>query len=84
MSHAKLACADAAWTAGRKGIQVHGAMGLTNELRIEEGWRFARVMRCAIVASGTRNARAISSLESPTMVESVRAALSAVTLGRAS
>lgn len=28
-----------------RSIQVHGAMGLTNELRIEEGWRFARVMR---------------------------------------
>lgn len=26
-------------------IQVHGAMGLTNELRIEEGLRFARTMR---------------------------------------
>jgi acyl-CoA dehydrogenase len=28
-----------------RSIQVHGAMGLTNDLRIEEGWRFARVMR---------------------------------------
>jgi acyl-CoA dehydrogenase len=28
-----------------RAIQVHGAMGLTNELRIEEGYRFARVMR---------------------------------------
>ena len=26
-------------------IQVHGAMGLTNELRLEEGYRFARTMR---------------------------------------
>jgi len=26
-------------------IQVHGAMGLTNELRLEAGYRFARVMR---------------------------------------
>ncbi|UUX97369.1 acyl-CoA dehydrogenase family protein [Aquabacterium sp. J223] len=26
-------------------IQVHGGMGLTNELRLEEGFRFARVMR---------------------------------------
>jgi acyl-CoA dehydrogenase len=26
-------------------IQVHGAMGLTNELRLEEGYRLARVMR---------------------------------------
>jgi acyl-CoA dehydrogenase len=28
-----------------RAIQVHGAMGLTTELRIEEGYRFARVMR---------------------------------------
>lgn len=28
-----------------RSIQVHGAMGLTNELRIEQGYRFARVMR---------------------------------------
>src|SRR5690606_8682321 len=26
-------------------IQVHGAMGLTNELRLEEGFRLARTMR---------------------------------------
>lgn len=26
-------------------IQVHGAMGLTNELRLEAGYRFARVLR---------------------------------------
>jgi acyl-CoA dehydrogenase len=26
-------------------IQVHGGMGLTNELRLEEGYRFARSMR---------------------------------------
>ena len=26
-------------------IQVHGAMGLTNELRLEEGYRLARLMR---------------------------------------
>jgi acyl-CoA dehydrogenase len=26
-------------------IQVHGGMGLTNELRLEEGFRFARTMR---------------------------------------
>lgn len=28
-----------------RSIQVHGGMGLTNELRLEEGYRFARVMR---------------------------------------
>ncbi|PRZ43941.1 acyl-CoA dehydrogenase [Antricoccus suffuscus] len=26
-------------------IQIHGAMGLTNELRIEEAWRLARIVR---------------------------------------
>jgi acyl-CoA dehydrogenase len=26
-------------------IQVHGGMGLTNDLRLEEGYRFARSMR---------------------------------------
>lgn len=26
-------------------MQVHGAMGLTNELRLEAGYRFARMMR---------------------------------------
>jgi len=28
-----------------RSIQIHGGMGLTNELRLEEGYRFARVMR---------------------------------------
>ena len=28
-----------------RSIQIHGGMGLANELRLEEGYRFARVMR---------------------------------------
>jgi acyl-CoA dehydrogenase len=28
-----------------KAIQVHGAIGLTNELRLEEAYRWARVLR---------------------------------------
>ena len=28
-----------------RSIQIHGGMGLTNELRLEDGYRFARVMR---------------------------------------
>lgn len=35
VSHAKLACADAAWTAARKAIQVHGAMGYTWEADLQ-------------------------------------------------
>jgi len=35
VSHAKLACADAAWTAARKGIQVHGASGYTWEVDLQ-------------------------------------------------
>lgn len=34
-SHAKLACADAAWVAARKSIQVHGAMGYTWEVDLQ-------------------------------------------------
>ncbi|MCY1371690.1 (R)-benzylsuccinyl-CoA dehydrogenase [compost metagenome] len=28
-----------------RGVQIHGGMGLTNELRLEEGFRYARTMR---------------------------------------
>lgn len=34
-SHAKLVCADAGWTAARKCIQVHGAMGYTWEVDLQ-------------------------------------------------
>ena len=34
-SHAKLACGEAAWTAARKGIQVHGASGYTWEVDLQ-------------------------------------------------
>ena len=35
VSHAKLMCADAGWSAARKSIQVHGAMGYTWEVDLQ-------------------------------------------------
>ncbi|MBL0123002.1 MAG: acyl-CoA/acyl-ACP dehydrogenase [Betaproteobacteria bacterium] len=35
VSHAKLACADAAWLAARHGLQVHGAMGYAWETDLQ-------------------------------------------------
>jgi len=35
VSHAKLACGEAAWLAARHGIQVHGAMGYTWEVDLQ-------------------------------------------------
>jgi alkylation response protein AidB-like acyl-CoA dehydrogenase len=35
VSHAKLACGDAAWLSARKSIQVHGAMGYTWEADLQ-------------------------------------------------
>lgn len=45
VSMVKAFCTEMLGRVMDRSIQVHGAMGLTNELRIEEGWRFARVMR---------------------------------------
>lgn len=44
-SMVKLHCTDAANRVFDRCIQVHGGMGLTNELRLEEGYRFTRAMR---------------------------------------
>ena len=47
VSHAKLACADAAWTAARKGMQVHGAMGYTWEVDLQMFMKRAWVLDAA-------------------------------------
>jgi acyl-CoA dehydrogenase len=44
-SMVKLHCTEAANRVFDRCIQVHGGMGLTNELRLEAGYRFARSMR---------------------------------------
>ena len=41
----QLHCTDAANRVFDRCIQVHGGMGLTNELRLEAGYRFTRSMR---------------------------------------
>jgi alkylation response protein AidB-like acyl-CoA dehydrogenase len=47
VAHAKLACADAAWTAARKAIQVHGAMGYTWEVDLQMFMKRAWVLDAA-------------------------------------
>ena len=44
-SMVKLHCTEAANRVFDRCIQVHGGMGLTNELRLEEGYRLTRSMR---------------------------------------
>ncbi|MFO1292182.1 MAG: acyl-CoA dehydrogenase family protein [Rubrivivax sp.] len=46
-SHAKLAGGDAAWTAARKAIQVHGAMGYTWEVDLQMFMKRAWVLDAA-------------------------------------
>jgi len=45
MAMAKLKATEMLAFVADEAIQIHGGMGLTNELRLEEGYRFARVMR---------------------------------------
>lgn len=44
-SIAKAFCTEMLGRVTDKAMQVHGGMGLTNELRIEEAWRHARTLR---------------------------------------
>lgn len=45
VSIVKASSTEAAGRVFDRCIQIHGAMGLTNELRLEEGYRFVRTMR---------------------------------------
>jgi alkylation response protein AidB-like acyl-CoA dehydrogenase len=47
VSHAKLVCGEAAWTAARKGIQVHGASGYTWEVDLQMFMKRAWVLDAA-------------------------------------
>ena len=57
ISHAKLAAADAAWTAARKGIQVHGACGYTWEVDLQMYMKRAWVLDAAWGDRGFHKAR---------------------------
>ncbi|HSV44950.1 MAG TPA: acyl-CoA dehydrogenase family protein [Ramlibacter sp.] len=57
VAHAKLACGDAAWTAARKGIQVHGAMGYTWEVDLQMFMKRAWVLDAAWGDRGFHQAR---------------------------
>ena len=65
VSHAKLACADAAWTAARKGIQVHGAMGYTWEVDLQMFMKRAWVLDAAWGDRAFHQARLASALLVP-------------------
>ena len=65
VSHAKLACGDAAWTAGRKGIQVHGAMGYTWEVDLQMFMKRAWVLDAAWGDRAFHKARLAETLFNP-------------------
>ena len=57
VAHAKLAAADAAWSASRRGIQVHGAMGYTWEVDLQMFMKRAWVLDAAWGDRGFHKAR---------------------------
>ena len=65
VSHAKLACADAAWTAARKAIQVHGAMGYTWEVDLQMFMKRAWVLDAAWGDRAFHKARIAAALLAP-------------------
>jgi len=62
VSHAKLVCGDAAWTAARKGIQVHGASGYTWEVDLQMFMKRAWVFDAAWGDRGFHKARLAEAL----------------------
>jgi len=62
VSHAKLACAEAAWSAARKAIQVHGAMGYTWEVDLQMFMKRAWVLDAAWGDRGFHKARLADAL----------------------
>lgn len=65
VAHAKLACSDAAWTAARKGIQVHGAMGYTWEVDLQMFMKRAWALDAAWGDRSFHQARLLPLLEVP-------------------
>lgn len=57
VSHAKLACGEAAWLAARQGIQVHGAMGYTWEVDLQMFMKRAWALDAAWGDRGLHKAR---------------------------
>ena len=57
VSHAKLACGEAAWLAARHGIQVHGAMGYTWEVDLQMFMKRAWALDAAWGDRGFHKAR---------------------------
>ncbi|MDZ7728228.1 MAG: acyl-CoA dehydrogenase family protein [Dehalococcoidia bacterium] len=50
LAMAKLFATNAAVDVFDRAIQIHGGMGVTNEMRLHEGWKTARTLR---IADGT-------------------------------
>jgi alkylation response protein AidB-like acyl-CoA dehydrogenase len=62
VSHAKLACGDAAWLAARHGIQVHGAMGYTWEVDLQMFMKRAWALDAAWGDRGVHKARVAAAI----------------------
>ncbi len=62
VSHAKLACGDAAWVAARKSIQVHGAIGYTWEADLQMFMKRAWALDAAWGDRGHHKARVVESI----------------------